>query len=119
MSPAADGQMGCHDWSLDGLRVTVVEPQNALLVTSAARVDPRQFPYPGSCKGVIVKCVISRFTFRGVPGYRRDSFSAKLRRHGIPDTAVYGKGVRFVLRGFVTGVCVCPPSARIGEACAP
>lgn len=47
-SPAADGQMGCHDWSLDGLRVTVVEPQNALLVTSAARVDPRQFPYLGS-----------------------------------------------------------------------
>ena len=41
MSPAADGQMGCHDWSLDGLRLTVVEPQNALLVTSAARVDPR------------------------------------------------------------------------------
>jgi hypothetical protein len=40
------------------------------------------------------------------PGYRRDSFSAKLRRHGIPDTAVYGKDVRFVLRGFVTGVCV-------------
>jgi len=33
--------MGCHDWSLDGLRVTVVEPQNALLVTSAARVPPR------------------------------------------------------------------------------
>ena len=109
MSPAADGQMGCHDWSLDGLRVTVVEPQNALLVTSAARVDPRQFPYPGSCKALTVidvKCVISRFTFRGVPGYRRDSFSAKLRRHGIPDTAVYGKGVRFVLRGFVTGVIV-------------
>jgi hypothetical protein len=52
------------------------------------------------------ECVIYRFTFRGVPGYRRDSFSAKLRRHGIPDTAVYGKGVRFVLRGFVTGVCV-------------
>jgi hypothetical protein len=43
--------------------------------------------------------------------YRRDSFSAKLRRHGIPDTAVYGKGVRFVLRGPArTGACVCPPS---------
>ena len=52
--------------------------------------------------------------------YRRDSFSAKLRRHGIPDTAVYGKGVRFVLRGPArTGACVCPPSPPACEACAP
>ena len=52
--------------------------------------------------------------------YRRDSFSAKLRRHGIPETAVYGKGVRFVLRGPARTGAVCVPAiaARMRGMCA-
>jgi hypothetical protein len=133
VSPAADGQMGCHDWSLDGLRVTVwwnpktrcsLRPRRGWTrerVSSASGRDTcnvtRRFDF---CVHV---CDFSFHVWRRPSmeadraiAYRRDSFSAKLRRHVIPDTAVYGKGVRFVLRGFVTGVCMCarhpPASAR-------
>jgi hypothetical protein len=106
--------MGCHDWSLDGLRVTVVEPQNALLVTSAARVDRRDSS--GGREGVLCEC--DRFLVSRFEAYR--AIGATVSLQSFDDT---GSQIQ-LCTGKVTSVrparirdrCVCarhpPASAR-------